>query len=765
MFLISHKKTIKTVLAVIYLVFSIVSLGILIRQTKPQPDVFSGTLRLKQVTALLLFVVISFILFKPSAVLGGTLVKKLSKKYLKVFEHSTKKYLGLWILLAAATGLFAELMVIRLHSIYFPVFGFYKNVTLLSCFLGLGIGYAWGKRKTFLAVIALPLFAIQIIFIDAISSTPLQMLLLNPVAEQLTMGLAGVGTLDHAMFVYFFLAVIFSFNALCFIPLGQLVSWLMSKKEKLIAYSWNLAGSLLGIFLFSLLSFIWTPPLVWIMVMALLLLFLFRNQAEILTISTLSLIVIIAFISLPTKADQKDIYSPYQILTLNFKPEGYASLEANNTFFQLMVDLKKENIINDSFRKSWADYYNATYSFKPNPNDVLIVGSGVGNDVAAAIRNGAKNIDAVEIDPAILKIGENLHPEFPYSSARVNPIVADARSFMKQTKKKYDLIVYGLLDSHTLLSGKSSVRLDSFVYTVEAFREARDLLREGGLISLTFVGDSEEFGRKIYLMLKNAFDGQAPIVYKTKGFTFITGENIDRGSYQDVVTPEDITDIISSRVVEVDESTDDWPFFYMPTRKYPATVVLVLVVLLGISLIFTFYLIEGSKVTFSVPAFFLGAGFMLIETKAITELALFYGSTWFVVSIVITLILILAFLANWTVIKRERFSLKLIYVLLLLSVILGYSASSLGSTSAISLWSKLVISILITVPVYFSGLAFSSELKRSISIGHILSSNLLGAMLGGFLEYNSMYFGFQFLYILAFILYGLAFFSSVRSRR
>ena len=66
------------------------------------------------------------------------------------------------------------------------------------------------------------------------------------------------------------------------------------------------------------------------------------------------------------------------------------------------------------------------------------------------------------------------------------PSINDARSFLRQAAEQYDLIVYGLLDSHTLLSQGSSVRLDSFVYTIEGLREARNRLKPDGVISLSF---------------------------------------------------------------------------------------------------------------------------------------------------------------------------------------------------------------------------------------------------------------------------------------
>jgi len=77
-------------------------------------------------------------------------------------------------------------------------------------------------------------------------------------------------------------------------------------------------------------------------------------------------------------------------------------------------------------------YYELAYRIVPHPQGVLILG---------ALRHGAKDVDAVEIDPVILEIGRRDHPEHPYDSPRVTVYVDDARAFLKKTKKKYDLII------------------------------------------------------------------------------------------------------------------------------------------------------------------------------------------------------------------------------------------------------------------------------------------------------------------------------------
>jgi len=127
-----------------------------------------------------------------------------------------------------------------------------------------------------------------------------------------------------------------------------------------------------------------------------------------------------------------------------------------------------------------------------------VVGAAVEMNVAAALRSGAQHVDAIEIDPAILLAGKTNHPERPYDDPRVRPIVNDARSFLRTTQSHYDLMVYGLLDSHTLLSQASSVRLDSFVYTVEGLREARSRLTPNGVLSLSFSVLNDALGTKIY---------------------------------------------------------------------------------------------------------------------------------------------------------------------------------------------------------------------------------------------------------------------------
>jgi hypothetical protein len=58
--------------------------------------------------------------------------------------------------------------------------------------------------------------------------------------------------------------------------------------------------------------------------------------------------------------------------------------------------------------------------------------------------------------------------------------------------------------------------------------------------------------------------------------------------------------------------------------------------------------------------------------------------------------------------------------------------------------------------VFFSGIVFSTLLEAGGSVSGVMAVNLLGAVCGGLLEYNSMYFGFRSLYLVAMACYALA---------
>ena len=675
------------------------------------------------------------------------------------------RYLDLAIAGAAGLSLFLELAVIRWQASVFEFFAFYKNFGLLACFAGLGLGYALANRDRIYLALVIPLlagqFGILIGLRFGLEPWQLESVIAIPFVEQLSMGARTARTLAQWLAIYFFLCLVFLLTALAFVPVGQLCGRLMSRRPQLRGYGLNLLGSLAGVLLTLLAGALWTSPVVWYAVACLALLLFLVPRSTTLLPAFAAAIAAVVILAWPVQPSWQRIYSPYQLLELGYSDAGLMMIRAAGHYYQRVHDLSSPRAADDTTRRRVRDYYDLPYRVRPAAADVAVVGAGAGNDVAAALRGGAARIDAIEIDPAILWAGRANHPERPYTNPRVRPIASDARTYLRTTDRTYDLIVYGLLDSHTLLSHASSVRLDSFVYTVEGFREARARLKPGGILAVSFAAMTGAIGRKMYEMLRQAFDGAAPTVVSAGYDAAVVFLLTKEGAFAlpPAATSEtglhDASLHYRESTARVDVSTDDWPFFYMPRRVYPVSYLLMLgMVLLG-SLFLTRTLVAERPHFGELPFAFLGAGFMLVETKAITELGLTFGNTWQVIGVVIAGVLIMAFLANAAV---ERFGLRrphLAYALLLASLAVGWFVSRAGGFPP-TVGGRIASAALLTSPLFFSGIVFSTLLGTRGSVAAVMAANLLGAMAGGLFEYNSMYFGFRFLYLLAMALYAMA---------
>jgi hypothetical protein len=677
------------------------------------------------------------------------------------------RYIDLAIFGSAALSLFMELAIIRWQATVFEFFAFYKNFSLLACFAGLGLGYALAGRRQIPLLFTIPLLCWEFLLMLGIRyglGENYQSLTVLPFSEQLNMGILAAKKWYYASQTYFVLAVVFLITALAFIPVGQLCGALMERREKLRAYGINLLGSLAGVVLIFAVSAFWTPPFLWFLLIFVGLLIFNIRKPSVMLFGVGSAVLALSALAWPVNPLWPRIYSPYQMLEFGQTRAGLTIIRAAGHYYQRVLDLSSDNRNVDASPEltSFRNYYELPYRAFGHPRDVAVVGAGTGNDVAAALRSGVASVDAIEIDPVIQMAGANAHPEHPYSDPRVHAIINDARSFLRNTDRSYDMVVYGLLDSHTLLSHASSVRLDSFVYTVEGLREARSRLRRQGMISLSFAILSPELGHKIYLMLKEAFDGRPPIcVSRNNDVSVIFIASNDPSftlpqSLSQMTGLTDATETFADQHLRADVSTDDWPFFYMPKRVYPVSylVMVALVILLSIFLVSAFS--DSPPRANQFPFFLLGIGFMLIETKGITELGLVFGNSWQVIGVVIAGVMVMAFFANWVVQVCQVERVGISYVLLLVSLLAGWFIAGHGGLP--SNWiGRIGTTALLTGPLFFSGMVFSTLLRSRGEISGIISANLFGAMCGGLLEYNSMYFGFRSLYLMAVGLYLLAF--------
>ena len=380
----------------------------------------------------------------------------------------------------------------------------------------------------------------------------------------------------------------------------------------------------------------------------------------------------------------------------------------------------------------------------------MVVGSGAGVDVEAALLSGAERVDAVEIDPVILRVGHQYNASQPYKDARVLIYNTDARAFFRQTNRKYDMVVFGLLDSQGLFSQMSNVRLDGYVYTRESFREALSLLKQGGLLSISFYSAGKVWLiNRLVTMVRSATNAD-PLVYirQTGQVVILAGKGF---------VPQGPSRLASYRRIQwrssgTPESTDDWPYLYLKRRFIPSDYLKTIGVLLFACGLFLFFSSDKKRRGVDPHFFFLGAGFLLLETKSITTVSLFFGTTWFVSMLVILGVLIMVLLANLTALKLKKFS-PFLYLPLVASVGFLY----FFPTQVVLEWNfaaRLLYSLtVIPIPIFFAGLIFSTTLRESLDPSYSFGSNLLGAMVGGFLEYLGMITGTKALLLVVLVFY------------
>ncbi len=684
-------------------------------------------------------------------------------------EPEARRLPKLKLFLASCLSLYFEVVIIRYLSSEVPVFAYLKNLSLVAIFLGIGLGMVLGRIPRDLIRI-FPFITVALFLLISFAS-PLGLTHLPfPNVDYFVWGSRGNFSGTPLSMLLRYLVAILGFLALLvffFSVLGGLMAEKFSQLPALVGYGINLAGSLTGVVIFTALSVFALPPVVWMIVgFSLALPFFFRVR-----LMPLVFLIIVSVMGWP---DANVFWSPYYRISLERLPSppdwphpSAWLLTVNYDYHQTIVNLSQHFMAYHAdvefYRSAYASY-ELPYQFVPRPDEVLVVGAGTGNDVAAALRHGATHVDAVEIDPLILKLGREVHPERPYNSPHVTLYVDDARAFFKKVRKKYDVIVFGYLDSHTLLTSFSSLRLDNYVYTLESFQEARSLLREGGSLFLGFSSGQTFVSDRLFATLTRAF-GVEPEVYFMRGangVVFLEGKA--RETATPVAVPK-VTDQLRARANSEKLATDRWPFLYLKAPTIPISILIVLIPFLCGSLV----LLQRTtpirrKITWEdLHFFFLGAGFLLLETKGVTELSLLFGSTWVVNAVVISAFLVMALLANALVTSRPVSlpgAYGCLFALLAVGTILPYAL--LESFPA---WGKVLAGgALVSLPVFFSGLIFSSSFRDAPRPAEALGINLLGAVVGGVLENTVMVGGTPILGGLVILLYVLAGLCAIKAR-
>lgn len=669
--------------------------------------------------------------------------------------------------------LFLELALIRLIGTEIRIFAYLSNLILLAIFIGVGLGMFIKKRLSVL-ISSFLLLILMLILVSKVFNniTPW----LSPLSESFIWFQESWPSLFKIIFALGQTMVLFCLVMAIFVPLGQYLGRFFKSSKKIIFYySLNVLFSLLGIWAFNLLSFLSISPFIGILATQfLLLIFIPQKRLNFAGLSAISTAIII-FVHLIFSTNTT--WSPYQKLTLiKLPPSEYQTLgyqlQVNNVGYMGLLDLSdkyqktvlekmKDLDLPENFDIRFSNQYDLPFLIKPNVEDVLIIGAGAGNDAAAAIRANVLNIDAVEIDPKIIDLGRKNHPEQPYSHPSVNIFVDDGRSYFKKTTKKYDLVIMGLADSHTLSSSLNNIQLDNYLYTRQGFEEIKLILKPDGLLFVSFDVRRPWIGDKIQANLANVF-GHSPLIFNLQeepplfgwgGVIFV--QSVDEHQLQTWLSQNPALDkFIASRQITykspAKELVDDWPYLYLDKPRIPKIHLIVSLFLLAIFLILAQKISYSGK--FRWDSFFLGSGFLLYEFQNISKTALLYGNTWMTNVFTISAILVFILIAN-LITTEIKIGIKFLYAMLFVAFAIQIIIP-LPLLNRLSTMAKYILApMLLNLPLFFSALIFISLFTKAREEKAFFASNLIGSAIGGVLAFLSYAYGIKFLLFVSLLMY------------
>lgn len=775
--------------------------------------------------------------------------------------------------------LFLELTCIRWFPAHVLFLTFFTNLALLACFVGMSIGCLL-VRSPVNHIIRTPYWMVLAIILALVIDKYSELLVFSVlIGDQSQTDIVYFGAeaaaplksrLPFMIPIEVFAAVFFALIAAIFVGPGQEMGRAFNRiPDRAAAYSANLLGSLAGIAAFALCSYFRIPPPVWfglcaiIIGMYILSIFSHSYQMELDNISStrngvmkrvisallllLSIVLTIPTSGLLSNQDKLTTWSEYY--RIDYLPAN--QMIVTNLIAHQLIEpqsrppeaaipyalpyLLQRELRHDDGTPVWPDF-----------RRILIIGAGCGNDVVRALLFTSKHsdlhIDAVEIDPVIQQLGARYHTDQPYSDPRVQVTINDARNFLRQAPDcTYDLIIFALVDSLVLQSGYTSLRLESYLFTLESFQDVRRVLKSQGVAVIYNVFRQGWIAARLREQLRVAFEGVDPVIIATPprdeirlnhflphtGICFFAGReevlaplrqafaprqnqpvrfwypwNVGimfeadpdvphtRKSQFGVIPPsalppgEAVTDSqprgksnpptwlgLYPAVVEEGQgalklATDDWPFLYTRSARVPSLTWRSMILVAGLSLIL-WWLFGGwqvgrlgsstseARTMVSVEwgllarSLFLGAGFMLLETKAVVQMALLFGGTWTVNTVVFAAILLMSLLSNLYVIWRQPKRLEIYYTGLLLSLLASFwitPAAFLGWPGTTQILAACFLTFL---PIAFAGVVFAATLRRSEQPDRLIGANIAGALLGGLSENTSVIWGFSGLLIMA----------------
>jgi hypothetical protein len=648
------------------------------------------------------------------------------------------------LVLAACLMLFLELALIRWLGANVIHLSYFSNFVLLGSFLGIGAGFLISRKSWSVWPISMPLLSILIVGV-----------LWFPVTIERTGSDVIYFTSLEASGppAWLALPVIFAMVAVIVAGPAEVVGRCFGKLPPLTAYRYDLIGSLLGIAAFTALSFLHAPSVAWGFIAFILYLVLAAPSRRLVTCAWA--LMLLAKLLQETLAPGVSWSPYYKVATRQVGPEGTNLLliGVNGVPHQVMAPAK--------FRLEQGEsIYGTPYLRLPgNPlDDVLIIGAGSGSDVAIALGKQARHVDAVDIDPRILQIGMEQNPDRPYADKRVTIHNNDGRAFLESTDRKYDLVLFALPDSLTLVSGASQIRLESFLFTQEALASVREHLKPHGAFAMY------NYYRERWLIDRLAGTAAAAFGHAPCVDTFSDAQAVITIGMTAADQRCEATWAPDSSQAVVSPATDNAPFLYFRGGSFPALYAITLLAVLLTSLVAVRAL--GGPLREMRPyadLFFMGAAFLLLETKNVATFALLFGTTWFVNALVFAGVLLVVLAAVETTRKFRTPSLPVVYAGVAASLALAWVIRPEWLLPLPFAPRLLTATLLAFLPIYLANVAFSKRFQTSSDSQSAFAINLLGAIVGGCLEYAALVTGYNNLLIVTGLLYLAAFLMMPRA--
>jgi SAM-dependent methyltransferase len=669
------------------------------------------------------------------------------------------------LLLTSATLLFVELLLIRWIPANVTYVGFFSNFLLMASFLGIGVGILLGRHAPRLVLSPFPVLLLATVFLVYGAQLNVQ----ARDASEIVFGLDTSNSADVNFVVLPLLIVLVTtLMATLALPLGPL----LRSMPPLRAYAIDISGSMIGIAGFTALAYLGTGPTAWFAFTGglLLLLALGNGATPWSALGGVAMILVIGA-SVAVADASHDVYSPYYRIS-GYGPDlKHASMNPDDHLppLFLSVDGIPHQQIWDSSTAAKSILHRQVYDWFPDRtfDRILIIGAGSGTDTALALAMGAKHVDAVEIDPELAQIGRDFHPEGVYKDPRVTVHVNDGRAFLNQSRDTYDLILYAVTDSLTLVSSTAGVRLESFLFTEESMREARDHLAPGGLFAMYNLYREPWLVTKLDSMLGDVFGSGRLLRLGSKSSAILAaGPAVD--ALQGGSPPGSQIDVVPTVSDPLPRpATDDWPFLYLRTGTIAPYYLagLAFVLLFAAVAVFGAARVTATPIRRFSPHFFtLGIAFLLLETKSLVTFSLLFGTTWVVNSLAFFAILASVLLAILINARFRPRSPLLLYGALFLAIAIAWLIPADALLIDPPELRYALSAAIAFAPVFFANLVFTHSFRDTASADMAFASNLLGAMVGGVLEYVALLTGFRTLLVVVGLLYVAAFALARRYR-